>query len=77
MERKMTKNIDYYMNLPYTIVVKKDKDNEGGVSYIARVLEIPHCLGDGTTPQEAMDTLNIHIRMAVQSYLRDGIVVYR
>ena len=71
----MVKNVEYYMNLPYTIVVKKDRDNEGGVCYIARVLEISHILGDGKTSQEAIDTLNVHMKMAIQAYLRDGITV--
>ncbi len=71
----MEKNVDYYMNLPYTIVVKKEKNNEGGDCYIARVLELPHCLGDGETPQEAIDCLNVHMRMAIQAYLRDNISI--
>jgi antitoxin HicB len=71
----MEKGINYYMNLPYNIVVKKDKDNNGKVCYIARVLEIPHVLGDGKTAAEALETLNIHLRMAIQAYLKDGLPV--
>jgi antitoxin HicB len=71
----MEKNVAYYMNLPYNIIVKKDRDNEGKVCYIARVLEIPHCLGDGKTAPEALETLNVHMRMAIEAYLKDGLPV--
>jgi antitoxin HicB len=71
----MEKNVEYYLNLPYNIVVKKDKDNEGKVCYIARVLEIPHCLGDGKTAPEALNTLNVHMRMAIEAYLKGGLPV--
>lgn len=71
----MGKNLEYYINLPYNIVVKKDRDNEGNVCYIARVLELPHCLGDGKTAQEAIECLNIHMRMAIEAYLKDGLPV--
>ncbi len=71
----MEKNVDYYMNLPYTIVVKKEKSNDGGACYVARVLELPHCLGDGETPQEAIGCLNVHMRMVIQACLRDNLPI--
>jgi antitoxin HicB len=71
----MEKNLEYYMKLPYTFVVKRDEDNEGNTSFIARVLEIPHIIGDGNTSQEALDCLNTHMSMAINAYLRDGITV--
>lgn len=71
----MKKDLEYYLNLPYNIVVKKEKDNEGNIYYIARVLEIPHCLGDGKTAQEAIECLDIHMRMAIDAYLKDGLPV--
>jgi predicted HicB family RNase H-like nuclease len=71
----MKKDVEYYMKLPYTIVVRRDEDNDGEVSSIARVLEIPHVLGDGKTAQEAIECLDTHMRMAIEAYLRDGIAV--
>jgi len=71
----MKKNLDYYMQLPYNIVVKKDKDNSGNPCYIARVLEIPHVLGDGTTVQEALECLNTHMSMTITAYLKDGLPI--
>ena len=71
----MGKNLEYYMKLPYTILVNRDKDNEGDTCFIARVLELPHILGDGKTAQEAMECLNTHMKMAFKAYLRDGIAI--
>ncbi|MBI4330797.1 MAG: toxin-antitoxin system HicB family antitoxin [Chloroflexi bacterium] len=71
----MEKKLEYYMKLPYTILLKRDKGNEGNPCYIARVLEIPHVLGDGETPGEALECLNTHMIMAIEAYLRDGIAV--
>jgi antitoxin HicB len=71
----MKKDIEYYLNLPYTIVVKKDQDNCGDCCYIARVLEIPHVIGDGVTAQEALECLNVHLRLAIDGYLKDGLAV--
>ncbi len=71
----MEKNIEYYMKLPYTIVIKQDTDNNDEICFIARVLEIPHCLGDGKTPEEAVECLEIHKRMTIEAYLKDGISI--
>ena len=71
----MKKDLEYYLKLPYTIVVKKCPDNTGCDCYIARILEIPHVIGDGETAQEALECVNIHLKMAVEGYLKDGIAV--
>lgn len=71
----MENKLEYYMKLPYSIVIKRDKDNEGNECYLARVLEIPHVIGDGKTAQEALECLNTHMIMAIEAYLRDGIPV--
>jgi len=45
----MEKNLEYYMNLPYTILLEQDEDNDGSMCYVARYLELPYCLGAGKT----------------------------
>lgn len=70
----MGKDVNYYMDLPYTIVLKKDKDNQGENHYYARILEFP-CLGDGDTPKEAVDCLFEHMRVAIEAYLKDDIQI--
>jgi predicted HicB family RNase H-like nuclease len=71
----MEKNLEYFLKLPYTILVKQAENQDGSISYIARILELPHVLGDGYTSQEALDCLNTHMTMAIQAYLRDGLPV--
>lgn len=71
----MEKTLKYYMNLPYTITISPEEDNDGGPIYISRVLEIPHILGDGKTQNEALKTLSIHMRMAIKSYLKAGLPI--
>jgi antitoxin HicB len=71
----MEKNLQYYMNLPYTVVVKKAQHNRGENCYIARVLEIPHLLGDGDTANEALECLATHMRLTIAAYLRDGMTI--
>ena len=36
----ISKNLDYYMGLPYTVVIEPDEDNDGGTYYVARALEL-------------------------------------
>jgi len=71
----MLKDVEYYMTLPYKILIEHDEDNDGGKCCVARLLEIPYCLGAGKTPAEAIEELNIHKRMTIGSYLEDGITI--
>jgi hypothetical protein len=71
----MKKDLEYYLKLPYTTLVRRCQNNEGKTCYIARVLEIPHVLGDGETAPEALDCVNLHLKMAIEGYLKDGIAV--
>jgi antitoxin HicB len=50
------KDLAYYLGLPYTTVVEK-RDDGHGAYYVARVLELPHCLIHGDTPEEAVSEL--------------------
>lgn len=67
-----SKNLDYYMELPYTVVIEPDEDNDGGTYYVSRILEIPDCMGDGDTPEEALESLVIHKKMWLEDQLERG-----
>ncbi|AII58084.1 pilus biosynthesis protein HicB [Dehalococcoides mccartyi CG1] len=67
-----SKNLDYYMELPYTVVIEPDEDNDGGTYYVARALELSGCIGDGDTPEEALESLAIHKRMWLEDQLERG-----
>ncbi|WP_010632629.1 toxin-antitoxin system HicB family antitoxin [Sporolactobacillus vineae] len=59
-EEKMKKDLNYYLNLPYTEMVQKIKD-ESGEYYYAQVLELDGCQSDGKTVPEALN--NVHEAM--------------
>jgi antitoxin HicB len=46
------KDFDYYLRLPYTVTLKRGTGD--GDYWIARILELPHCMTHGDTPEEAL-----------------------
>ena len=49
----VNKDLEYYLCLPYTITLKRGT-GDGAECWIARVLELPHCMTHGATPEEAL-----------------------
>src|SRR3972149_11208261 len=47
------KNLEYYSNLPYTVIVRRDEDGD----YVARIDELPGCSTQGENPQVALENL--------------------
>jgi antitoxin HicB len=47
------KDLEYYLSVPYTIILKRGT-GDGKEYWIARVLELPHCMTHGATPEEAL-----------------------
>jgi predicted HicB family RNase H-like nuclease len=72
----MKKNIDYYLNLPYTIEVVPIPDHEGG-GYLAQLPELGKfaIIGDGDTPEEAISDLNNLKKKRFRYYLEEGIKI--
>lgn len=50
--KKKARNLEYYLGLPYRIILEKWDDGEGSY-WVARIAELPHCMTTGATPQEA------------------------
>jgi antitoxin HicB len=71
----MEKDLEYYMNLPYTITVAPGEDNDGSPIFIARVLEMPHVIGDGKTQNGALKTLKIHMGLVIKYSLREHVPI--
>ncbi len=66
----MEKNLAYYQKLPYTTVISIEEDNDDdGYSYVARLLEMPHCIGVGKSPEEAVRELELNKRMKLETHL--------
>jgi predicted RNase H-like HicB family nuclease len=68
------KDLEYYMKLPYTITVKRGV-GEKEEYWIARVVELPHCVTHGASPEEAAKDIEDAKKEWLQSNLEDGLPV--
>ncbi len=68
---KKKNNLEYYDKLPYNIILETWDDGEGPY-YVARVVELPHCIIHGDTPEEAIREIGIAKREWIQSNLARG-----
>jgi predicted RNase H-like HicB family nuclease len=67
---KLTKDLEYYAKLPYTIILER-YDDQGGY-WVARIVELPFCLIHGNTPEEALKEIEEVKLDWIQSNLEDG-----
>lgn len=65
------KDLEYYMKLPYTITLKPGA-NVDEKYWIARVLELPHCMTHGSTPEEAIQDIEDAKREWLESNIKDS-----
>jgi len=68
------KELEYYLRLPYTITVKRGT-GDGEEYWIARVLELPHCITHGTSPEEALRDIEDAKREWLISNLEAGLPI--
>jgi len=68
---KNKKDLDYYDNLPYNIILETWDDGRGPY-YVARVAELPHCMIHGDTPEEAVRAIQSVKRGWIESNLKRG-----
>ena len=68
------KDLEYYLGLPYTITLKRGT-GDGGEYWIARVLELPHCMTHGATPEEALRDIEDAKREWLKSNLEAGLPI--
>jgi antitoxin HicB len=61
----MEKPVEYFMNLPYTIELRGDPKS----GWFVRVKELPGCISQGETPEEALAM----IRDAMQVWFEIGL----
>lgn len=65
----MTKDLDYYMSLPYKIVVEPDPIDGG---YVMHCPELPGCISQADTPEEVMPMIEDAKRCWLSAALEDG-----
>lgn len=71
----MKKAIEAYLHLPYHVVLVRDEDEEGEVGYVAEVQEMPGCISQGDTPDEAVDGILDAMEGWITVALEDGKVI--
>ena len=57
--------LEEYLDLPYEVVLVRDQDVDGTAGWVAEVEELPGCVAQGKTPEEAVQ----HIRDAMTGWL--------
>ena len=67
----MAKDLEYYLSLPYTIVLKPYPDGE----YFARVEELPGCMTEGRSLAEVMEMIEDAKAGWLELALEDGDVI--
>lgn len=60
----MQKDLEYYLNLPYEIVLRKLKPQEGG-GYFAYYKDFPYIMGDGESEIQALEDVKEAFKGAI------------
>jgi predicted RNase H-like HicB family nuclease len=68
------KDMEYYMSLPY-IITLKHSTGDGEEYWIARVLELPHCMTHGATAEEALRDIEDAKHEWLKSNLEAGLPI--
>lgn len=60
---------------PYTAFYKLDRRTDGTFCYVAWHPELPGCMSDGETPQEALENLEDARRLYIESLMEDHLPI--
>ncbi len=71
----MTRTIEEYLELPYTLVVVHDVDEEGNAGWVAEVEELPGCVSQGASPEESVERVREAMRDWIAVALEDGVEI--
>jgi predicted RNase H-like HicB family nuclease len=64
--------IEDYLDLPYTIEITHDRDDEGNEGFVAEVRELPGCISQGATIEEAASRIRDAMEGWISVALEDG-----
>ena len=62
------KDLNYYLSLPYTIQITREDET----TWFARVVELPGCMTEGDSPEEAADLIQDALSGWLEIALEDG-----
>jgi len=69
--RMKKKDLAYYMELPYNIIIRKDP--YGG--YFAKIEELEGCMTQGETYEEALKNIREAMELWLENALEDGDII--
>ena len=65
------KDAEFYMGLKYPVqLVRQDED--GDVFWLAEIPDLPGCMTDGATPEEALENIEDAKRLWIETLIEDG-----
>ncbi len=70
--KKHYKNLNYYLNLPWTYTVEQSIDKNKKKIYIVRVNELPGICTDATSLDKAMELIKEPMAAAFEFYMENG-----
>jgi antitoxin HicB len=68
----MSRTVDEYMQLPYRVILTYDRDQDGNEGWVAEVAELPGCLSQGATPEDAAAKIRDAMLGWISVALEDG-----
>ena len=71
-DRTTDRTLDGYLSLPYTIVLTHDRDDDGNEGFVAEVRELPGCMSQGETPEDAVRSVYDAMAGWISVALEDG-----
>lgn len=75
MNTKLTEQAEKLAGEPYTIEIMRDETTTGEAIYLLSHPELPGCMAQGETLEEAMDNLGDATKEYIMSLLEDGLPV--
>jgi antitoxin HicB len=73
-QQMVTKNVDEYLKLPYTIEAIYD-EGEGFAGWFARVAELPGCMTQASSFKELGEMIHDAMRAWIEVSLEDGVEI--
>jgi len=68
----MPRNIDYYIKLPWRVLIEPEIQDDGAVLYVAFYPEFDGVLGAGVTPEAALADLRVAFHCAIEAMIQEG-----
>ncbi len=65
------KDLAYYLDLPYPVQLSHQSEDDDEY-WLAEALDLPGCMADGSSPDEALESLEEAKRLWIETQIEDG-----